>query len=195
MSTLLEYVWIILGSTLFGLQHSGLSHLPVKHRIIERWGKSGYALIFKMTSAAALAVAFLSMWFWDWLYFLNFTLVNWFSIFFGAMLIVFGLVVSAAASQIISVSTVADMRADRQPELITHGIYSRIRHPLYLATVAIFSGLALLYPFPRVIVFSIAMSAYTIIGAVLEERKLIIQYGESYEEYKNQAGFLLPHLR
>jgi protein-S-isoprenylcysteine O-methyltransferase Ste14 len=167
----------------------------VKHRIIERWGKSGYALIFKMTSAAALAVAFLSMWFWDWLYFLNFTLVNWFSIFFGAMLIVFGLVVSAAASQIISVSTVADMRADRQPELITHGIYSHIRHPLYLATVAIFSGLALLYPFPRVIVFSIAMSAYTIIGAVLEERKLIIQYGESYEEYKNQAGFLLPHLR
>lgn len=192
---MLEYILIALGTTIFGLQHSGLSHLPVKHRIIDRFGKEGYALIFKVTSTVALGVAFLSMWFWDWLYFLDLSSVNLLSVFLGAILIGFGLVVSTAASQIISVSTVADMRTDREPELITAGIYSRIRHPLYLATVAIFSGLAFLYPFPRVIAFSIAMSAYTIIGAVLEERKLIIQYGQDYEEYKKQAGFLLPRLR
>ncbi len=192
---MLEYMWIILGVTLFGLQHSGLSHLPVKQRIIDRWGKNGYAIIFEATSVIALSVAFLSMWFWDWFYFLDVASVNWLSVSFGAILIGFGLVVATAASQIISVTTVADMRTDRQPELVTHGIYSRIRHPLYLATVAIFSGLAFIYPFPRVILFSIAMSTYTIIGAVLEERKLIIHYDEEYEKYKEQAGFLLPRLR
>ncbi len=192
---MLEYMWIILGVTLFGLQHSGLSHLPVKQRIIDRWGKRGYAIIFEATSVIALTVAFLSMWFWDWIYFLDVASVNWLSVSFGAILIGFGLVVATAASQIISVTTVADMRTDRKPELVTRGIYSRVRHPLYLATVAIFSGLAFVYPFPRVIVFSIAMSAYTIIGAVLEERKLVIHYGEEYERYKEQAGFLLPRLK
>lgn len=192
---MLQYMWIILGVTLFGLQHSGLSHPPVKQRIIDRWGKRSYAIIFEATSVIALSVAFLSMWFWDWVYFLEVASVNWLSVSFGAILIGFGLVVATAASQIISVTTVADMRTDRQPELVTHGVYSRVRHPLYLATVAIFSGLAFIYPFPRVILFSIAMSAYTIIGAVLEERKLIIHYGEEYEKYKEQAGFLLPRLR
>ena len=86
------------------------------------------------------------------------------------------------------------MRKDRKPELISAGIYSRVRHPLYLATILTFGAMALIYPFPVVIVFALSMIAYTIIGAYFEERKLVMQYGDEYNEYKKQAGFILPWL-
>jgi protein-S-isoprenylcysteine O-methyltransferase Ste14 len=92
------------------------------------------------------------------------------------------------------VSTVADMRSDRKPELITSGIYAKIRHPLYLATIFMFLAMGLLYPFTNVIICSISMSIYIIIGAYLEERKLIKHYGLEYETYRKTAGFLLPTL-
>ncbi len=99
------------------------------------------------------------------------------------------------ASRVISVSTVADMRTDRKTELVTDGIYSRVRHPLYLATLLMFSAFSLIYPFPVVFVFSLSMIIYTMIGAYFEERKLLKYYGDEYLEYKKTAGFILPKLR
>ncbi|TFF91663.1 isoprenylcysteine carboxylmethyltransferase family protein [Candidatus Thorarchaeota archaeon] len=190
---MIQYVIIILGATLFGGLHSGISALRVKNRIIDKYGKNGYSRIFTITSVVSFMVAFLSMWFWDWLYFLgNFTLETILLLGVGIMMIAAGGYLAMLASRVISVSTVADMRTDRLPELITGGLYARIRHPLYLATILVFGGLGVMYPFPRVIVFSLAMILYTIIGAVLEERKLIAHYGQEYIDYKKEAGFILP---
>ena len=195
VNNVIEYVWIILASTLFGIQHSGVSSLRVKGLIIDRWGKKGYAGIFNFTSMLTLLLAFLSMHFGNWLYFITDPsqiqpLLFGLGVLFG----IGGVVVAAKASQVISVSTVADMRTERKPELITAGIYSRVRHPLYLATILIFGAMALIYPFPVVIVFALSMIAYTMIGAYFEERKLVLQYGNDYNEYKKQAGFILPWL-
>jgi len=192
---MIEYVIVILASTLFGLQHSGLSALRVKARIIDRWGKEGYAKIFSTTSVLTLLIAFLSMNYWDWIYFITQpTLIQPLLFVLGILSGLVGVVLSMMASRVISVSTVADMRTDRQAELITDGIYSRVRHPLYLATVLVFLALALIYPFPVVITFSLSMIGYTMIGAYLEERKLVKHYGDEYLEYKKTAGFILPKL-
>ncbi|MFW9926917.1 MAG: methyltransferase family protein [Candidatus Thorarchaeota archaeon] len=193
---MIEYVIIILASTLFGIQHSGLSALRVKGRIISKWGKSGYARIFSITSLITLLLAFLSMNFGDWFYFITQpTQINLLLFIPGIILAIAGIVLALMASKVISVSTVADMRPHRKAELVTDGIYSRIRHPLYLAVVMIFSSIALIYPFSTVIVFSLSMIGYTMIGAYLEERKLVKYYGEAYLEYKRTAGFIIPKLR
>jgi protein-S-isoprenylcysteine O-methyltransferase Ste14 len=192
----IEYLAIILGVLIFGLQHSGISALRVKNRIIDRWGKGGYAKLFNATSIFGIAVPFIAMNYWDWLYFVREpTLIQPLLFVSGVVLISIGLIVTTLASRVISVSTVADMRTDRAAELITGGIYSRVRHPLYLATILLLLGLAALYPFNRVIVFSIALCAYILIGAYLEERKLIVQYGDAYRAYRKQAGFMLPRVR
>jgi protein-S-isoprenylcysteine O-methyltransferase Ste14 len=191
---MIEYIIIILASTLFGLQHSGLSALRVKGRIIDRWGKEGYARIFNATSILTLLIAFLSMNFWNWSYFITQpTLIQPVLFVLGVILGLSGAIMAMMASRVISVSTVADMRTDRKAELVTDGIYSRVRHPLYLATLLVFSALAFIYPFPVVIVFSLCMMAYTLVGAYFEERKLVKHYGDEYLEYKKTAGFILPH--
>jgi protein-S-isoprenylcysteine O-methyltransferase Ste14 len=192
---MIEYIIIILASSLFGLQHSGLSALRVKGRIIDRWGKEGYARIFNTTSILTLVIAFLSMNFWDWIYFVTQpAIIQPILFILGILLGLGGAIMAMMASRVISVSTVADMRTDRKAELVTDGIYSRVRHPLYLATLLVFLALALIYPFPVVIVFSLCMIAYTMIGAYFEERKLVKHYGDEYLEYKKTAGFILPKL-
>jgi protein-S-isoprenylcysteine O-methyltransferase Ste14 len=193
---MIEYVIVILTSTLFGLQHSGLSALRVKEKLIDRWGKEGYARIFKITSILTLLIAFLSMNFWDWIYFITHpTLIQPLLFILGILSGLIGVVLARMAGRVISVTTVADMRTDRKAELVTDGIYSLIRHPLYLATLLLFSAIALIYPFPVVIVFSLSMISYTMIGAFFEERKLVKHYGDEYLKYKKTAGFILPKVR
>jgi protein-S-isoprenylcysteine O-methyltransferase Ste14 len=180
----------------FGLQHSGLSALRIKSRIVKRWGASGYANIYKATSIIALVPPFLSMNFWDWLYFIRSpTSINLLYFVIGLALIVSGLAIATAASKVLSVSTVADMRTDRKAELVTRGIYGRVRHPLYLATILLFLSLIAVYPFPSIAVFSLSFCAYILIGARLEERKLIVRYGQEYLDYRKKAGFILPSVR
>lgn len=193
---MIEYLLIVLGVATFGIQHSGVSALRVKGWIIDRWGKEGYSNIFKATSITTILIAFIMIGYWDWLYFI-FTpeLVNWLLFLPGIILVIIGLFLSNAASKVISVSTVADMRTDRMPKLVTDGIYSKIRHPLYLSTILLLIALALLYPNPRIIVFSFSLSIYTMIGAYLEEEKLVKHYGQNYLEYRKNVGFILPKIR
>jgi len=193
---MLEYIPIVLGTIIFGLQHSGISALPVKERIIDRWGRQGYSRIFTATSIIGILLPFLAMWYWDWLYFLfDPSTIQPLLFLSGLILGAVGGWVTIVASRVISVSTVADMRTDRMPELITDGIYSRIRHPLYLATILLLLALALIYPFPQIAVFSLSLSVYTMIGAYFEERKLILHYGDEYLKYRKRAGFILPKIR
>ncbi|MFX1367402.1 MAG: methyltransferase family protein [Promethearchaeota archaeon] len=192
----MEYLVIILGASLFGLQHSGISALRVKNKIIDRLGKQGYSRIFTITSIVTLLIPFIAMDFWNWLYpIASFESYHPVQVLVAGLLIASGAVLAMKASSVISVSTVADMRSDRTPELITDGIYAKIRHPLYLATILLLVGLLLLYPFIEVTIFSLSLIAYTLIGSYFEERKLVAHYGEKYIEYRKTAGFILPKLR
>jgi protein-S-isoprenylcysteine O-methyltransferase Ste14 len=192
-NTMIEYLLIVMGVTLFGLQHSGISALRIKNAIIERWGKNGYRNIFNATSIITLAISFFLLDFWNWLYFFTTpSLIQPYWLVIGIALLVVGLVLALKASQVISVSTVADMRSERKPELVTDGIYGQIRHPLYLATILMLLALPMIYPFPRILVYALSLIGYTMIGAYLEERKLIGYYGQEYLEYKERVGFLLP---
>ncbi len=195
VTSMFEHLAIVASVTVFGIQHSGISALRVKHWIIDRWGKEGYSRIFNVTSFLALVPASLFLNFRDWLYFLQSPeLVNPLLFLLGAILLALSVVVAILASRSISVSTVADMRTDRKPALVTGGLYARMRHPLYLATILFLLSLVAFYPFSNILTFTLSFVVYIVIGAYLEERKLVIQYGTEYLAYRKRAGFLLPRL-
>jgi protein-S-isoprenylcysteine O-methyltransferase Ste14 len=77
--------------------------------------------------------------------------------------------------------------------LTTTGLYRYIRHPLYT------SGLALIWLIPRMTVnlltINLALTAYILIGATLEERKLIKEFGQEYRDYINSTPMLIPFLK
>ncbi len=76
-------------------------------------------------------------------------------------------------------------------EINTSGILSITRHPWYLATIIlIWINYREMYV-PTLIV-NILLTIYLIIGTVLEERKLIIELGDSYRNYMQSVSMLFP---
>ena len=78
--------------------------------------------------------------------------------------------------------------------LKTGGMHSYTRHPLYFGTLLFIWSLFLLFPLWSNLLVCVLITAYTIIGIRIEERKLIIEFGEKYTDYSSQVPMLIPRL-
>jgi protein-S-isoprenylcysteine O-methyltransferase Ste14 len=74
-------------------------------------------------------------------------------------------------------------------KLDTTGTLGITRHPWYLATIILLwargfdvAGL----------ITNIILTIYLVVGTVLEERKLLIEYGEDYRRYRENVSMLIP---
>ena len=81
------------------------------------------------------------------------------------------------------------LAGDNQPN--DEGILSWIRHPWYTGgIVLVWSGLGEYYL--STVMVAVILSCYFVVGAALEEVKLVAVYGKSYEEYKKRVGMFIP---
>ena len=73
------------------------------------------------------------------------------------------------------------------------GFYKYVRHPLYSA------GLVFLWCSPvmtaNFLVVLICLSIYIVIGAIFEERKLVIEHGDNYRIYRKKVPMLIPRFK
>lgn len=74
-------------------------------------------------------------------------------------------------------------------ELKKNGLLGVVRHPMYLALIIFLWSTT----FTLVdIVVNFILTTYVIIGTVLEEKKLIIEFGSAYEIYQREVPMLIP---
>lgn len=73
--------------------------------------------------------------------------------------------------------------------LDTGGVLSVVRHPWYSAALLIIWARPLDL---AAILTNLVISTYLLLGAVLEERKLAVQFGKQYRDYRQQVSMLLP---
>jgi protein-S-isoprenylcysteine O-methyltransferase Ste14 len=72
----------------------------------------------------------------------------------------------------------------------TSGILGVIRHPWYIAAILIvWAGDVSLLSF----MINIVISTYMVIGAILEERKLLREFGTRYRSYQEHVSMLIPY--
>lgn len=83
---------------------------------------------------------------------------------------------------------------ESQSVLITSGLNAVVRHPLYFAVILGLIALILIFPNWKNLIFAIITVLYVIIGALLEERKLISQYGVAYIAYRKRVKMLIPYV-
>jgi protein-S-isoprenylcysteine O-methyltransferase Ste14 len=72
---------------------------------------------------------------------------------------------------------------------VVSGIHRIIRHPWYLGGILIVWAQDMS---ASTILINMVISVYFMIGAVLEERKLVIEFGEKYREYQRSVSMLFP---
>ncbi len=77
--------------------------------------------------------------------------------------------------------------------LVTSGTYALTRHPLY------FFSMLLLWAVPTMTAawFGLALgsSAYFILGSLLEERRMLREFGADYARYQERVAWMVPFLK
>jgi protein-S-isoprenylcysteine O-methyltransferase Ste14 len=113
------------------------------------------------------------------------------SIFGGALRLMSRRRLMKAGFGLVSSSRLQIMEDQR---LVTDGVYTHIRHPLYLGEMARNLGFSLLFS-------SVYGSAIVLLGNLfllfripIEEEMLVKEFGEEYEEYRKRTKKLIPFM-
>lgn len=77
-------------------------------------------------------------------------------------------------------------------ELVTEGIYSKVRHPFYLSILILFLGVAIISWNLYGLLFLILAVMGLIIRIRKEEIELIAKFGEEYKKYKKETPMIIP---
>lgn len=75
-------------------------------------------------------------------------------------------------------------------QLVTRGLYRLVRHPLYTFSLLVLwlnSAVS-----QNSFTFYLGATAYIVVGAYFEERKLLQEFGEAYAEYQRKTPMLVP---
>lgn len=72
----------------------------------------------------------------------------------------------------------------------TTGILGVIRHPWYTGGIMIIWSSDI---YLSILLNNIVVSVYFVIGAFLEERKLLLEFGDKYREYQKNVSMLIPY--
>jgi protein-S-isoprenylcysteine O-methyltransferase Ste14 len=169
----------------------------VVHPFVGRWRESGrraYAVILPIWGGF-ISIAFAVMWPFRTVHFY----ANGFAWAPAAIFFLLGFSIYRAAFQKFDrtqVSGLAELEPNHhRQQLITTGIRSRVRHPIYLGHLCeivawcVGTGLVVLY----------ALAAFAITsGAVMihmEDRELEARFGDTFREYRRRVPGVLPGVR
>ncbi len=74
-------------------------------------------------------------------------------------------------------------------------LYRKIRHPQAAGELPFWWVFAFALHFPFLALFSFLWVPVFALMCLAEERDLLLHYGETYEEYRRNTGFMLPRAR
>ena len=77
----------------------------------------------------------------------------------------------------------------RAKELVTHGLYSKIRNPIYVFGSLFLAGMCLLLDRPIGLLLLLAVAPLQIVRAPKEARVLEEKFGDAYREYRARTWF------
>ncbi|MFC2125400.1 methyltransferase family protein [Bacteroidota bacterium] len=81
------------------------------------------------------------------------------------------------------------------PPLKTDGLLKYSRHPLYASSIIIIIGYFLFNPTISILLSTITLILYFIIGIQFEERRLLREYGDTYSQYIKETPMLFPGIK
>lgn len=176
--------------------HSFFLHPPVKKIFIKKLSFSYRAYRVAFNIFAILGLIFI---YW---YSKQINEVLWINSLFlkiiGVVVIIIGVLLTYISFKNYDIKEFIGITAEStdtlQNNLVVMGLHRFVRHPVYLATLLIFIGYFIYSPNWISTIYFITTFIYLHIGISLEERKLILKFGNSYLIYKNQVPKLFPRV-
>lgn len=190
--TLPDYAVFIVRCILFGVAHSLFAAKRTKQAFSRVAGREPrtYRLLYNMASLAMFGwvmasyrtspLLYAAPGIWRW-------------VLYAAQLVVaaaiFRCVRQTGAGDFLGISQLRSAIAQPR-KLVTSGWYARVRHPLYLYS-ALFLVLnpVMTAQWFLLTIFSVA---YFIVGGMIEERRLLKEFGDEYNRYRQRVPFMIP---
>lgn len=115
----------------------------------------------------------------------------------GLMVAAWGVIICRISFKNYSLATFIGLsdQKDEDEALVTTGILSYVRHPLYSGLILISLGYWLYLPNWTNLVTVASWWLYLPLGIWLEEKKLVKRHGMAYAEYKKRVPALVPSPR
>jgi protein-S-isoprenylcysteine O-methyltransferase Ste14 len=89
----------------------------------------------------------------------------------------------------------AHKQSQQVERLVTTGVFSKMRHPMYLSLILMYLGLALSWGILWMLIPSLFFSALTVMIAIKEEAFLLQKFGRQYEEYMQKVPWrMIPKI-
>jgi protein-S-isoprenylcysteine O-methyltransferase Ste14 len=193
--------WAIIGAVLlYGVIHSVLAALGFKQWVRRRLGDNAYRRYYRLFFSVQAGVLFLPVLAlaallpdqviyripMPWMVLTILLQVT-------AVVLLVHSVMLTGALRFIGLAQAADhAQAEKPLPLVVRGMYRWVRHPLYTLTFVF------IWLVPQMswntLALNIGVTFYTLAGAMLEERKLLHEFGESYAHYRAHTPFLIPGL-
>jgi protein-S-isoprenylcysteine O-methyltransferase Ste14 len=77
----------------------------------------------------------------------------------------------------------------RATALVTRGIYSRIRNPIYVSGILLFFGVFLMLGHPQMLLIFVILIPLQVVRARREAAVLEAEFGDEYREYRKRTWF------
>lgn len=190
--------WDALLCVAFFLQHSGMIRRGAKERMARRVPGIYYPALYSIASGTALCALILLWQPTDQFLFRLPGPARWLS---GCLSVLAGAGFAWGVHSLPvfdpfgTLALKAHLRgaAPSPAAFVARGPYRYVRHPLYLCM------LLLIWSTPRLstdqLLFNVLWTAWIVVGAKLEERDLLVEFGEAYRRYQRHVPMLLPSPR
>ena|SRR5688572_20122394 len=190
--------WVLLGLwIMYCFIHSWLAGIGVKN-YIQKFTGNTFKFYRPVYSVFALVTLGLILWY-------QFSIQSPWLIPVKFYLFIPGIIIALTGSFIMIICIykyfyeVSGLLALQNPEtkntLQQSGLHQFVRHPLYLGTLLFIWGLFLIFPLLNNILACVVITVYTLFGIRLEEKKLRLEFGESYNEYARKVPKLIPDFK
>ncbi len=173
----MNYIVLITGTVLIILFSWFLSLRYKRYHAIARF--------FAFESVFILVLLNLKVWFKD--PFSPFQLVSW-------LLLILSVYVVIAGYLLLKRKGKPDSNFENTSLLVKSGIYGYIRHPLYLSIFLLGTGVMLKDPQPAQLVLGVINLFAVFITARIEEKEMIVKFGDDYRMYMNETKMFIPFI-
>lgn len=190
-------LFLVLSWGLFYFLHSALAASKLKRNLKAKWPDSNkrYRLFYTvLSSLLSLAILVQAI-------FLPVELVYptaKFGQYAGYMIATAGVIILMRSMKQISVKSfwgfTPEGVKDSDSELVTTGIYSQIRHPLYFGLLMVFVGYFFVSGTMGALIHLGCLIVYLPIGIYYEEKNLLSLYGKRYREYQAEVPAFFPKI-
>lgn len=190
----MDYAWLVLFWSIFYFLHSLFASAKIKRNLkaVSPSRMKRYRLFYSLFSFLGFA--------WILIYSAMFPSqliipLSPLTTYFGYLLATFGTIIAIKSSKQIQLKKFLGLSTpESQPSLVTSGLYSRTRHPLYVGLVLIFIGYLFVAGQLTSLIHLLCLLVYLPFGIYYEEKNMLANFGEAYQKYQKEVPVFFPRI-